>query len=228
MRRFDDVLRIFCSVVLTAIIRDFRIIAKTIEGAIFGASSVPHAGGLGKLCALAYMVLIIRSLHGSAAFDSLLANEDGGRVEGSTAKGFINFMLATGAMLFYPAWVEYKLTDPSGIHVGVGGLGIFMFGWFIVYALWNIVLWLLDDKEHGEGALAAWVRLDGYVVAAILVAYGIYVYQWHIGGNTSLVLRVEAYVCIGMTVSHTALDYWFNRKFYWGGRQRRPRRWLWE
>jgi len=219
VRRFDDTLRIFCSIVLGAVLRDADSMAQNFEAAFREAQplrSLAHL--LAQATTVALILLLLRTIHGSACFDLVGTGSAGSNSLGkppsrsSLTRRIANQLLTLAALFIYPVAAAHFLARHEVLPTSDVALFFLLFGSFLVYIVWDVMLWTDDVDSVLDSASKTWIRLNGYVILAIVSV--IVAHVVHVGGGVvpARVVLIVGFVTIVPLV--VVADYWLNREFY--------------
>jgi hypothetical protein len=230
LRRIDDFVKLLVGLVLGLFLRDvpeirdgLRIV-MTPDGAVLAAV-------LSAVFPYVFIVLVIRNVHASLRFDSWCYARDF-RYETRVRGRALTFVAGLLALFASTYAVEQFLANnfaphsatPQLLRAGAIGnvptLAVFLSSPFVIYLIWDFVLWLNTDwpelrkDKVMQRFISRWLFVDavglGWLLAGIL--FYNFLARNSADGGLALTLIFFSVLAVGTVV----VDYWRNLGFYFG------------
>lgn len=220
MKKFDDILRVISSVLLGALVKDFDQLSGGLEK--FFANHPRNSGYAGWVAMMTSLVLVavfIRNIHASARYDDLAERTSYvPGLERTVGGRFIAFVLAIAGLFVAPV-AAHLLAFHLSPDTPLGFVFIALFLPFLVYVIWDVALWLLDQDQPSEPNSVRmsevshrWLIIDGLCIIGVFLAALIYLLY----GAEARSIPPEAIAVLFIIVATLtiAFDYYHNRHFY--------------
>jgi hypothetical protein len=229
MKKFGDVLRVLSSVLLGVLMRDFDDLRGSLVALFSKEPTHFLESEVALLTSIVLVVSFVRNIHGSALYDALLEEKEVALTyEGYTIGRVITFLMGLAGMFLGPFLVGHHVARHSG-GISEQGLGFILFLPFLVYAIWDFLVWFSDDStasgkyRHIREIANNWVVVDSIALIMALV-FGVatlFLRARKIDMNTELTaatyIVVAAWIIVG--------DYILNSSFYFAPAvKKRPER----
>ncbi len=234
MKRFEEILSILSSVLLGLLVTDFDKVKCSVGQYIYddsallkGLASPSCDTPLARAVTFLLIAMFLRNIHGAARYDELAIGHRLPTLERRVVGRVLTFAFSLAALFLGPFLAGHIFAWHPSLTRSLPEFGFSLFLPFVVYALWDLLLFLFaDDSRDGnrvnEEVIVRWVKID-----AIAFAFGIVVFFWDVDQRlhgaqiTKEGIAITFLIVAGFVI---CADYLWNHRFYFPAAEnhRRP------
>ncbi|MGZ8874241.1 MAG: hypothetical protein ACXW1F_04725 [Halobacteriota archaeon] len=221
MRKFEDILRILSSVLLGTLVRDFDLLSGGLKNFFINHHSPlsSHAQNIATVTSVILILVYVRNIHASARYDDFLEKTGYAlcidrKLYGRWASYCFNLM-GLFAVPFAGHILAHHLADAESAI----WLSLPLFLSFIVYGLWDAILWLAEPEQHRPDVQAAmddimwkWLVVDALGLLLVFVLLLIYFRLTSTG--QAFPAEVTALFFVVIAAGTIIADYFWNHRLY--------------
>jgi len=217
MTRFDDFLKLLLGLIVAQIVKEHHQVSKNLV-AMFNKTGDISAEWFPYFL----LLLFLRNIHASINWDRMAG---GGKfstiMDSSTLGRVFVFLVTLTSLVGVPLVILDTLTGHTDSVSGKNLLGISLFVPFILYFVWDAILFFGSDTKRNSNehdrvfkVVRNWLWVDGLAGLALVYIVMSYAYKRFVDESAEFLYVIESFMILSaLTI---LVDYAINREFYFG------------